>query len=216
MRKIFLAFSLSAGLLSFPAFAEEAAVEATDLAAPGAEAPVAEPAPEEAALSDGMVTVTPVDVWWGNRSISYGNYIKFNKVDAKCAGPAQDDCICPGCVGADCPPPCDDAGPWDKIFFDLDKSVLRPAGIVECEKILAYLNANPTKGVFIEGHTCDLAPDDYNIGLGQRRANAVREWLVSRGVDPARIQTRTFGETTPWVGLEQRDLNRRAIVTATP
>ncbi|MFM1921870.1 MAG: hypothetical protein RLZZ303_3504, partial [Candidatus Hydrogenedentota bacterium] len=37
-----------------------------------------------------------------------------------------------------------------------------------------------------------------------------------RGVDPARIQTRTFGETTPWVGLEQRDLNRRAIVTATP
>jgi outer membrane protein OmpA-like peptidoglycan-associated protein len=161
------------------------------------------------------VTVTPIDVWWGNRSISHDNYIKFDKVDAHCADPATEDCICPGCVGADCPPPCADLT-WDKIFFDLDKSMLRPASIVECQKILAYLNANPKKGVFIEGHCCDWATDQYNVGLGQRRANAVRQWLIEQGIAPERLQTKTFGETNPWVGNEQRELNRRAIVTATP
>jgi len=201
-----------------PAFAEEAAaplapeeaapLEVTDLPA---ESDVAAPAED-------TVTVTPIDVWWGNRSISYGNYIKFDKVDARCGGPATKDCICPDCVGADCPPPCEvlGAGPWDKIFFDLDKSVLRPASIVECQKILAYLNANPDKGVLIEGHCCDLASDAYNVGLGQRRANAVRQWLIEQGIAPQRLQTKTFGESTPWVGHEKRELNRRAIVTSTP
>ncbi len=205
-------FALTLLIATVPVRAEEAPVEPLVTDALDFSEPVEAAVPAESE----MVSVKVIDVWWGNRWISYGNYIKFDKVDARCAGPATADCICPGCVGADCPPPCDDIGPWDKIFFDLDKSVLRPAGIVECEKILAFLNANPTKGVFIEGHTCDLAPDDYNIALGQRRANAVREWLISRGVNPARLQTRTYGETTPWVGLDSRELNRRAVVIAAP
>ncbi len=210
MPKNLLGIALCCALAAMPVFAEEAAplaeeaapLEVTDLPAETEEA----------------VTVTPVDVWWGNRSISHDNYIKFNKVDARCGGPASPDCICPDCVGADCPPPCEvvGAGPWDKIFFDLDKSVLRPAGIEECHKILAFLKANPEKGVLIEGHCCDWASDDYNIGLGQRRANAVRQWLIDQGIAPERLQTKTFGESTPWVGNDKRPLNRRAVVTAKP
>ncbi len=215
MPKKLLGITLCCALAAIPVFAKEAVplaeeaapLEVTDL-----------PAESQDAETQDAVTVTPIDVWWGNRSISYGNYIKFDKVDARCGGPATKDCICPDCIGADCPPPCEviGAGPWDKIFFDLDKSVLRPASIEECHKILAYLNANPEKGVFIEGHCCDLASDAYNVGLGQRRANAVRQWLIDQGIAPQRLQTKTFGETTPWVGREKRELNRRAIVTSTP
>ena len=166
-------------------------------------------------------------VWWGNRSISNGNYLKFDKAPAT-------ECPygCPHCrgskrcceVGPDCKI-CDFAnGPcfvcppmyFDKIFFDLDKAVLRPDGIIECDKIVKYLNVHSDVDVVIEGHTCDLAPTDYNIGLGNRRANSVKTYLQNHGIAASRMSTKTFGESTPWVGIPQRELNRRAIVVVVP
>ena len=173
-------------------------------------------------------------VWWGNRSISYGNYIRFERldlnagrgaeldIDAGCPGECKfcDEnlvCCTTGCQCEKCEYICDDCddcpgGYFDKIFFDLDKSVLRPEGREECDRVLAYLEAHPEKDIVIEGHTCDLASDDYNVGLGQRRARSVEQYLIEHGVNSSRIQTATYGETLPWVGLEQRELNRRAVV----
>jgi outer membrane protein OmpA-like peptidoglycan-associated protein len=172
--------------------------------------PAAEATPAEAPAA-------APEVWWGNRSISFGNYIKFEK--APCVGDCifcdrnMNDCET-GCPCPQCDYVCEDCNdcPFDKIFFDLDKAVLRPAGIQECDKIVRYLNAHPEKHAIIEGHTCDLATEQYNVGLGQRRANAVYKYLVDHGINPARLQTRTYGEKQPWVGIPQRELNRRAIV----
>lgn len=162
------------------------------------------------------------DVWWGNRSVSHDNHIPFDKINMdepvmceRCdrdmvncdTGEKCDACkyICDDCDN--CPPMY-----FDKIFFDLDKSVLRPDGIQECQRVLEYLNAFPEKDIMIEGHTCDLASDPYNIALGQRRADAVKTWLIANGVSPSRIETRTYGETRPWKGITERELNRRAVV----
>lgn len=168
-----------------------------------------------------MTEDTPHEVWWGNRSHSFGNYLRFDR-GLKAAGPCKYcdsnliDCesgyqcesceyICESCD--DCPPTY-----FDKIFFDLNKAVLRPEGIAECEKAIAYLGMHPEKRILIEGHTCDLASDPYNSDLGRRRAEAVRSYLVNQGVDPSRISTESFGESTPWVNSSQRELNRRAII----
>jgi len=176
----------------------------------------------EAEASEAPAEAAPADVWWGNRSISNGNYLKFEKFEPNCPGicdRCDENMICcdTGCPCEKCNYICDDCENciiWDKIFFDLDKSDLRPEGIVECNKILEYMRLNPTVNVKVQGHTCDLAPDDYNIALGQRRADSVRQYLIDNGIAPHRIGTRTFGETTPWVGLEIRHLNRRAVVNA--
>jgi len=164
------------------------------------------------------------DVWWGNRAVSYRNYIPIEAPD--CIGDCtycDKNMICcrTGCPCENCQYICDDCSDcpptsFDKIFFDLDKAVLRPDAIVECNKVLAYLQANPTRNILIEGHCCDLATEVYNIDLGRRRAEVVKQFLVQNGIDAGRIATQTFGESRPWVGLEQRELNRRAIVIVLP
>ncbi len=171
------------------------------------------------------IVVTPADVWWGNRSIAYGNYIEFEKVDG-CQGICKycdqnNICCDTGCPCESCQYICDDCddcppSKWDKIFFDLDKAVLRPAGVIECDKILLYLRTFPEESVIIEGHCCDWASDAYNMDLGQRRAAAVATYLEDHGIDPSRMQMVTYGETLPWVPNDQRDLNRRAIVKPEP
>jgi outer membrane protein OmpA-like peptidoglycan-associated protein len=114
------------------------------------------------------------DPWWGNRGVAYGAYLQFE--------PAQIQ---------DRP---QKARVFDPIYFDLDKSVLRPDGIATAEILLAYLQEHPGARVRLEGNCCDLAPDDYNIRLGQRRADAVKKYLVDRGIDPDRVETVTFGK----------------------
>jgi outer membrane protein OmpA-like peptidoglycan-associated protein len=208
-----IAALLLAGSLSAYAQTEDAAV---------AEVPVEESmiAPMEAPAPAGP-SEDAQSVWWGNRSVSHDNHIPFEKIN-------MDQGICERCdenmiccdTGVKCPDckyvceDCDNCPPmyFDKIFFDLDKSVLRPDGIAECQRVLEYLNAYPDKDILIEGHTCDLATDPYNVGLGQRRADSVKAWLIANGVSPSRIETRTYGETHPWKGLEERELNRRAVV----
>lgn len=179
------------------------------------EAPAATPEPAAAADAGLMaaeatpevpVATSNQDVWWGNRSIAFGNYIKFEKSDAvrqPCIHGCYEPCgSCPECREI----------VFDKIFFDLDKSVLRPAGREECDKIVAYMNTYNEVDVIIQGHTCDLATDQYNVGLGQRRADSVKRYLTEHGIDPARMTTRTYGEKEPWKGITERALNRRAVV----
>ncbi len=135
----------------------------------------------------------PADVWWGNRGVSFRNYMKFDRLDlTKPAEPAPE---------------------FEPIYFDLDKSVLRPDGIVTAEKVLQYMKDNPEERVIVEGHCCDLATQEYNMALGERRAAAVKKFLADHGICASRIDTASYGEeqrvtTAP----DERPLNRRAIV----
>ena len=98
-------------------------------------------------------------------------------------------------------------------FFDFDKAVLKPEGKVEVDKLVAEMKKFAKDTVVVEGHTCDIGADTYNMGLGQRRADAVQKYMVESGIDAARVQTVSFGETKPAVpndSAANRKLNRRA------
>lgn len=71
---------------------------------------------------------------------------------------------------------------------------------------------NPKLQLEISGHTCDIGTADYNLGLSQRRAQSVFDYLVLKGVEPEKLTHTGFGEGQPLnenKNLEQRKLNRR-------
>jgi outer membrane protein OmpA-like peptidoglycan-associated protein len=104
---------------------------------------------------------------------------------------------------------------FDEVRFDLDKSELRPEARTILDQAARTLKENPDVRVQIEGHTSEEASERYNMALGDRRAHTVRDYLVSQGVDPSRLDTVTYGETRPKYDNakeETRQLNRRAAL----
>jgi len=80
------------------------------------------------------------------------------------------------------------------IHFDYDKSNVRPddAGILD-QKV-AILQANPELRIRVGGHCDERGSDEYNLALGNRRAQAAKHYLVSHGIDASRIETQSWGE----------------------
>ena len=77
------------------------------------------------------------------------------------------------------------------------------------------LQDNPQLKIEVEGHTCNIGTAEYNLALGERRATAVRDYLVSRGVTQDRLRTVSYGEERPKYDNsreETRRLNRRAAL----
>lgn len=99
------------------------------------------------------------------------------------------------------------------IYYDLDKYELRPASVVELEKLVAILNNNPDICIQINSHTDERASDDYNKILSNNRAKAVVDYLNSQGIDMKRLTWRGWGETNPIFKKakteEQHQANRR-------
>jgi outer membrane protein OmpA-like peptidoglycan-associated protein len=99
--------------------------------------------------------------------------------------------------------------------FDFDRYNLRPEATRLLDEAVTALQQDPTLRIQVEGHTCDIGTAEYNLALGDRRANAVRDYLVSRGVPTARLTTITYGEERPKYDNareETRRLNRRAAL----
>jgi peptidoglycan-associated lipoprotein len=85
----------------------------------------------------------------------------------------------------------------DTVFFDVDQSSIRADGQAVLQKQAAWLKQYPQVRLMVEGHCDERGTREYNIALGDRRANAVREYLVSLGVDGARLLTKSFGKERP-------------------
>lgn len=83
------------------------------------------------------------------------------------------------------------------IFFEFDSDDLTPAGKAQLDKNAAYLKSNAKLNVVLRGHTDDRGTEEYNMSLGQNRASAVREYLISQGVGADRMETISFGKTLP-------------------
>ena len=88
----------------------------------------------------------------------------------------------------------------DTVYFDLDSYQVRPDGAAILQQQAQILNANPDVMVRIEGHADERGTREYNIALGDRRANAVKETLVSYGIDRSRISTISYGKDQPICG----------------
>jgi outer membrane protein OmpA-like peptidoglycan-associated protein len=104
---------------------------------------------------------------------------------------------------------------FEDVYFDFDRSTLRPAALRILDEAVTKLQANPDRNIVIEGHTCSIGTAEYNLALGERRAASVREYLISRGVPAGRLETRSYGEERPKFDNareETRRLNRRAAL----
>jgi outer membrane protein OmpA-like peptidoglycan-associated protein len=85
----------------------------------------------------------------------------------------------------------------EAVYFDFDKSVLRPDAVAALDRISAILRANPGSIILIEGHTDERGTDVYNDRLGQKRAAAALAFLQKQGLDASRLRTVSRGEKEP-------------------
>jgi peptidoglycan-associated lipoprotein len=87
----------------------------------------------------------------------------------------------------------------ETVYFDYDAFTLKPAARQALERNAAWLQANPTVKVTIEGHCDERGSDEYNLALGERRALAVKSYLTTLGVAAERLATISYGEERPAV-----------------
>jgi peptidoglycan-associated lipoprotein len=97
----------------------------------------------------------------------------------------------------------------ETIHFDFDKYDIRPGDAEILKKNAEILKLYPEVNVIIEGHTCDIGTEEYNMGLGERRAKAARDYLIKLGIDPKRLSIISYGETR-LLDPNNKPINRRA------
>lgn len=85
----------------------------------------------------------------------------------------------------------------DRVLFDLDSSTINEAGRQTLDRQAAWLDQYQSITVTMEGHTDERGTREYNLALGDRRANAAKNYLVALGVDPGRLLTISYGEERP-------------------
>jgi outer membrane protein OmpA-like peptidoglycan-associated protein len=105
---------------------------------------------------------------------------------------------------------------FEDVYFDFDRYSLRPEATRVLDEAIGAMRENPTLRIEVEGHTCNIGTAEYNLALGDRRANAVKDYLVSRGITADRLRTISYGEERPKYDNsreETRRLNRRAALT---
>ena len=85
----------------------------------------------------------------------------------------------------------------DRIYFETDKHNINSASAYTLESQANWLNSTPGFQIVIEGHCDERGTREYNLALGERRANAVKEFLVSLGVDSSRLQIISYGKERP-------------------
>jgi peptidoglycan-associated lipoprotein len=102
----------------------------------------------------------------------------------------------------------------DRVFFDTDRSDLKPEARRTLERQAAWLKQYAQAAVTLEGHCDERGTREYNLALGERRANAARDYLVSLGIPSQRIRTVSYGKERPAVlGSNEAawSQNRRAV-----
>lgn len=105
------------------------------------------------------------------------------------------------------------AGIQRVVYFDFDSYEVRPDGRAVVEANARYLTSNPGAAVILEGHTDERGTREYNIGLGDRRAEAVRRLMNALGVSPQQIRTISYGEERPAVaGHDETSYNQNRRV----
>lgn len=85
----------------------------------------------------------------------------------------------------------------DRVFFAFDSSALDGEARTTLERQAFFLRKYPSTSVTIEGHCDERGTREYNLALGERRASAARDYLVSLGIDPSRLSTISYGKERP-------------------
>ena len=102
----------------------------------------------------------------------------------------------------------------DRVYFEFDSSAITTQGQMILEKQAVFMNQNPEMNFIVEGHCDERGTREYNLALGERRANAAKQFLVSLGINPNRLTTVSYGKERPSVngtGEWAWSQNRRAV-----
>jgi len=102
---------------------------------------------------------------------------------------------------------------FDSVLFEYDSAQVSPSERQKIEDVAAYLRDNSGTSVIVEGHCDERGSREYNMALGERRALAVRAYLIGLGIDGSSIQTKSYGEEDPIkLGHDEETwrMNRRA------
>jgi len=103
----------------------------------------------------------------------------------------------------------------DRVLFAFDSSALSAESRTTIERWAAWMKTYPANRAVVEGHTDERGTREYNLALGERRADAARDYLVSLGIDPNRIKIVSFGKERPAVPGSNENAwaqNRRAVL----
>lgn len=112
-----------------------------------------------------------------------------------------------------------DEGSFENIYFDFDESVVREDAKPILLIVASYLKNNPKFKLIVEGHCDERGTSEYNMALGQRRADATRTYLVNLGIPVSRITTVSYGKERPLLpghDDEAWSKNRRAVFVLKP
>jgi peptidoglycan-associated lipoprotein len=85
----------------------------------------------------------------------------------------------------------------DTVYFDFDSSSVKPAEKPKVAAVADHLKSTPSDAVRVDGHCDERGTEEYNRSLGERRALALREELVTLGIDPTRVDTISYGKDKP-------------------
>jgi len=85
----------------------------------------------------------------------------------------------------------------ENIFYDFDKATLRPESKEALDGLVELLNDNPNVTIELSAHTDRVGSEEYNIGLSQRRAQSVVDYLIASGIDKERLTAVGYGKTQP-------------------
>ena len=85
----------------------------------------------------------------------------------------------------------------DRVLFEVDSSTLTPAGRATLDGQANWLTSNSDYLAIVEGHADEQGTREYNLAVGARRANTVREYLISRGISGDRLRTISYGKERP-------------------
>ena len=106
---------------------------------------------------------------------------------------------------------------FEDVHFERDRYTLRQESMAALQSAVSALKSDPALTVMIQGHTCSLGDTAYNLGLGMRRATAVKDYLVSQGIAATRLHTISLGEEHAKHDNSQeatRQMNRRVAMVA--
>src|SRR5262249_19108990 len=173
------------------------------------------------ALDLGRVPVT------GNRSVTPASSVTYTATATGPGGTASD--IARVTVNVPAAPPTDNpptrpnvtssslSDNVKDVFFDYDRAEIRGDMIATLQADATWLKSNPNVRFIVEGHCDERGSEEYNLGLGDRRANAVKEFLISQGVAANRINIISYGEERPFCRDQSEtcyEMNRRAHFAA--
>lgn len=134
--------------------------------------------------------------------------LQMQYVDYTAPQPKED----PGAPGSKVPgikqfkaPTSDLANIFRNVYFNTDQHILRVKEYYHTiNRVASYLKRNPKIYIFVEGHCDDRASESYNLSLGARRSNFVRNLLIKQGVNPEQIYTISYGKERPLINSNTR------------